>query len=485
MSLSYLTINQIKQGFKNKDFSCSELVKYYLTRSEVNQDLNAYISLNSVQSLKQAQEVDKRLKVGKKMKDLEGIPVSIKDVILTKGLKTTAASKILADYTAVYDATLVKRLKEAGVIILGKTNCDEFVMGSSNENSAFGKVLNPWNKSRVPGGSSGGSAVAVAADLCVFSVGTDTGGSIRQPAAFCGVVGLKPTYGRVSRYGLIAMTSSLDQAGPITRTAEEATQVLQVLAGKDIYDSTTTQSRVENYSQAIKKPVKGLKIGVPKEYFISGMDSEIEKKIQEAIKEMEKLGTKIKTITLPSTPFSLATYYIILTAEVSSNLARYDGIRYGWQSRVTHSLADVYQKSRAEGFGPEVKRRIMMGTYVLSEGYKEAYYRKALKVKQLIKNEYQKAFKEVDVLITPTTPTVAFKIGEKFTDPLTMYLSDIYTVAANIAGICGISLGCGFSKQKLPIGLQIMGAPFNEATILKLAYHYQQHTNFHQQHPKI
>ncbi len=483
MSLSNLTINQVKHGLGNKDFSCVELASYYLKRIEDNQDLNAYITVTADKALKQAKEIDQKLKSGEILGPLEGVPISIKDIILTQGIKTTAGSKILADYIAPYDATVIKKLKEAGVIILGKANCDEFAMGASNETSAFGPVLNPWDKKRVPGGSSGGPAASVAADLCTFSLGTDTGGSVRQPASLCGITGLKPTYGRVSRYGLVAMTSSLDQAGPITHSAEEAAQILEVIAGADSYDATTVKKEVEPYSVKLKDSVKDLKIGVPKEYFMSGLEPDVEKKVKEAIKEFEKLGAKIKEVSLPLTEYSLAVYYIILPAEVSSNLARYDGIRYGVPSQIARTLEEYYQNSRADGFGAEVKRRIIIGTYVLSAGYQEAYYKQARKVQKLIQNEYQKAFKEVDALITPTAPTTAFKLGEKINDPLTMYLSDIYTVSANIAGLCGLSIPCGFDKANLPIGLQLMGAPFCESVILKLGYHYQQVTGWHSQHP--
>lgn len=483
MSLSYLTINQVKQGLRNKDFSCQELVSYYLKRIEANQELNAYITVTDKQALKQAKVVDQKIKSGEQLKLLEGVPGSIKDIILTQGIKTTAGSKILANYIAPYDATVVKKLKELGVIILGKNNCDEFAMGASNENSAFGPVLNPWDKSRVPGGSSGGSAVAVAADLCTFSVGTDTGGSIRQPAALAGVVGLKPTYGQVSRYGLIAMTSSLDQAGPFTRTVEEAAQIFKIITSYNSHDATTITQRAKDYSPNLKDSIKDLKLGVAKEYFMKGIDPDVKNKVKEAIKEFEQLGVQVKEVSLPLTEYSLAVYYIIMPAEVSSNLARYDGIRYGQSSQVAKTLEELYQNSRADGFGAEVKRRIMIGTYVLSAGYQEAYYKQARRVQRLIQSEYQKIFKEVDALVTPTTPTPAFRLGEKLTDPLTMYLSDIYTVAANIAGLCGLSIPCGFSKEGLPIGLQLLGGPFTESTILKLGYHYQQVTKWHEKHP--
>ena len=484
MSLEYLTIAQVKQGLRNKDFSCRELVSHYFKKIEDQSDLNSFISLATEEALAAAEEVDQKLGRGEELFNLEGVPISIKDIILTKGLKATAGSKILANYTAPYDATIAKRLKAEGAIILGKTNCDEFAMGSSNETSAFGPALNPWDKTKVPGGSSGGSAVAVAADQCTFSLGTDTAGSIRQPAALCGVVGLKPTYGRVSRYGLIAMTSSLDQAGPITRSVEDAALVLKAIAGRDANDVTSSAKAVDDYLVFLSQSVKGLKVGLPKEYFQAGASSEVSLAVKEAIAKLENLGVKFEEVSLPHTPYALAVYYITMPAEASSNLARYDGIRYGSRSEVARNLWETYVKSRSEGFGDEVKRRIMIGTYVLSAGYQDAYYLQARRVQNLIKQEYAQIFKRVDALITPTAPTTAFSVGEKFNDPLIMYLSDIYTVSANIAGLCGISVPAGLSKENLPIGLQILGAPFGEPTILKLAYHYQETTDWHKKHPE-
>lgn len=485
MSLEYLTISQVKKYLEGKQFSCQELTQYYLKRIDSQRELNSYITVSADQALKQAKEIDEKINQGQKLDLLEGVPIAIKDIIMTKGIRTTASSKALSDYVAPYDATVVSKLKETGVVILGKNSCDEFAMGSSNETNAFGPVKNPWDKERVPGGTSGGSTAAVAADLCTASLGTDTGGSVRQPAAFCGVVGLRPTYGRVSRYGLISMTSSLDQASPVTRTVEDAAIFLDAIAGEDRNDFTTLTCEKDNYLSNLNLDIKGKKIGIPKEYFSSGMDIEIETAIKEAIKKFKELGAVIKDVSLPHTVYSLAVYYIIMPAEVSSNLARYDGIRYSYKSQLAKDLFEVYTKSRAEGFGDEVKRRIMMGTYVLSAGYQDAYYKQARKVQKLIQEEYQKIFKQVDVLLTPTTPTTAFKIGEKFNDPLTMYLSDIYTVSVNISGLCGISIPCGFSKKSLPIGLQILGAPFEEAKILQFAYNYQEATNWHNQHPNL
>jgi len=479
MSLSNLTIGQIQQGLKTKNFSAVELVNYYLKRIEDQKDLNAFITVLSEKALMEAKKVDQKIQSNQTLKKLEGVPISIKDIILTKGIKTTGSSRILENYYAPYDATVVKLLKAEGAIILGKTNCDEFAMGASNENSAYGAVKNPWDKTRVPGGSSGGSAVSVAADMCSFSIGTDTGGSIRQPAAFCGVTGLKPTYGRVSRYGLMAMTSSLDQAGSFTKTAYDAALILEILSQTDNHDATQIKQDVEVYTEKINQPIKDLTLGVPQEYFAKGLDKEIGDKIQESIKEFKKLGVKIKKVSLPHTEYSLAVYYIILPAEVSSNLARYDGIRYGSSDKVAKNLDELYSLTRARGFGAEVKRRIMIGTFVLSAGYQEAYYKQALKIQKVIQNEYKNIFREVDALITPTAPTTAFKLGEKANDPLTMYLSDIYTVSANIAGLCGLSIPCGLTQDNLPVGLQLLGAPFKESTILKLAHHFQQVTDWH------
>ena len=478
-----LTISQVKKCLTDKKFSCRELTEFYLKRIESWRELNAFITVTADEARSQADKVDRQIALGEDLAELAGVPVSVKDIILTKGIKTTAGSKILANYAAAYDATVVLRLKKAGAVILGKTNCDEFAMGSSNETSAFGPVKNPWDKTKVPGGSSGGSAAAVAADLGVFSLGTDTGGSIRQPAALCGVVGLKPTYGRVSRYGLAALTSSLDQAGPLTKTVEDAALVLQSIAGPDQNDATVSDKPVPDYLSCLNKGIKGLTIGLPGEYFGQGASTEVMTAIKEAVRVMESLGAKITEVSLPHTVYALAVYYIIMPAEASSNLARYDGIRYGHQSGVAKNLYEVYAKSRAEGFGAEVKRRIMIGTYVLSSGYQEAYYLKAKKVQRLITREYREVFNQVDVLLTPTVPTPAFNLGEKFSDPLTMYLSDIYTVSANIAGLCGLSVPAGFSKSGLPIGLQILGAPFEEGKILQAAYNYQQATAWHQRHP--
>lgn len=480
MKLAYLSIREIQNLFKEKKLSSEELVRYYLDRiKKLNKKLNAYLEVFEEEALKQAKESDKRRAAGKSLGILDGIPCAIKDNILLKDKKTTAGSKILENYIAPYDAFVIEKLKKSGVVFLGKTNLDEFAMGSSTENSAFGPSLNPWDLERVSGGSSGGSAVAVAADLCVFALGSDTGGSIRQPAAFCGVVGLKPTYGRVSRYGLIAMASSLDQIGPITKTVEDAAIVLEEISGIDKKDSTSREVKMPSVAFSDSFSLKKIKIGIVKEFFDSGIEEEVKTVIQKAVDFFQKNGAKIIEISLPLSRFALPCYYIIMPAEVSSNLARFDGIKYGYSAIKTHQsqihdLFDVYLKSRGKGFGKEAKRRIMLGSYILSEGYYDQYYRKAVEVRKEIKKEYQKAFEKVDVLIGPTTPTLPFKLGEKSQDPLLMYLSDILTVPANLVGLPAISIPAGFS-QNLPCGLQIIGKKWQEDLILSLAYFYEKH----------
>jgi len=464
------TIKDIHEGLKQKKFSCLEIAKEYLTKVKKNK-FNTFITVDEEGAISQAKRVDQKINSQKEIGLLEGVPIAVKDVIMTKDIRTTAASKILENYTAVYDATVIERLKKEEVVILGKTNCDEFAMGASNENSGFGPVKNPWNTTRVPGGSSGGSAAAVSgpADECVFALGSDTGGSVRQPAAFCGVVGLKPTYGRVSRWGLIALASSLDQVGTLTKNVEDAAIVLEKIAGVDPKDSTTLDKKVEDYKNNLRPITHNLSIGIVKECFDKGLDREIAKTIEATIKTINDKGLKIKEISLPSLDYALACYYIIQPAEASANLARYDGLRYGKNLNEGKTLWELYQKNRGQGFGPEVRRRIIMGTFVLSAGYKDAYYKKAVAVRQLIKNDFQKAFQQVDLLIMPTTPTPPFKLGEKVNDPLAMYLSDIFTVSVNIAGLPALSLPIGFTKQKLPIGMQIIGNYFAEGSILKLA----------------
>lgn len=471
MNFTSLTIKQIQRGLKKKDFTCLELVDFYLDRiKRVDEKINAFLFVNTNSVQEQAKLIDKKINKGEKLKELEGIPIAIKDAIMTKDLPTTAGSKILENYIASYDATVIKKLKDAGAIILGKTNMDEFAMGTSGENSAFGSVKNPWDLTRVPGGSSSGSASAVVAGITPIALGSDTGGSIRQPSSFCGVVGLKPTYGCVSRYGLIAMASSLDQIGPIAKSVEDAELLFNIIKGQDGKDSTSVSKSIVE-----KQEVKKLKIGIPREYF-EGLNTEIKEKVLIVVKKLKELGCEVKDINLKMTPYALACYYVIMPAEVSANLARFDGIRYGYSNKEAKNLLEVYMKTRSQGFGDEVKRRIMLGTYVLSAGYYDAYYKKAQQVRTLVIQDFKNAFSEVDLILTPTTPTTAFKLGEKFADPLTMYLSDIYTVSANIAGIPGLSMPCGFVEREgkqLPVGLQILGDHFQEEKILTLASEYE------------
>jgi len=462
------TIQDIQEGLQNKEFSAEEIFDHYAVKIGLeNKKLNAYLLA-----------FDQRLTVNDlrpETSPLSGVPAAIKDNILIDGTICTAGSKILENYISAYDATVITRLKKAGVSFLGKTNMDEFAMGSSTENSAYGATKNPHDLERVPGGSSGGSAAAVAADLCVFALGSDTGGSIRQPASFCGIVGLKPTYGRVSRHGLIAMTSSLDQIGPLTKNVYDAALVLNVISSKDKFDSTATNMDVPDFTKNLNREIRGMKIGVPKEYFGGGIEGEVREKIDSMISKLNNLGCKILDISLPHSEYALAAYYIINPSEVSSNLARFDGIRYGHSSKNAKILLDVYRESRAEGFGPEPKRRIMIGTYALSSGYYDAYYLKAQKIRALVKKDFDDAFSKVDVIIGPTTPSTAFKLGEKSSDPLSMYLSDIYTVPINLAGLPGISIPCGNgSESGLPVGFQIIGKLFDEETILRVAYQLEQ-----------
>jgi aspartyl-tRNA(Asn)/glutamyl-tRNA(Gln) amidotransferase subunit A len=448
--------------------TCERLAQEYLTAVQNARHLNAFLSVFPEKSLEQARSVDKKLQNGK-AGPLAGMVVSIKDVLCVKGERTTCGSKILENFVSLYDATVVRRLRAADAVILGKTNMDEFAMGSSTENSAYGRTKLPQDETRVPGGSSGGAAVSVRAGLSTAALGSDTGGSIRQPAAFCGIVGLKPTYGRVSRYGLVAFASSFDSIGPLTLTVEDAADILTVIAGHDANDSTSASVPVPEYSAYLSKDVKGLRIGIPKEYFGDALDSEIREAIERKADILRRHGASIEEISLPHTEYTVATYYILATAEASSNLARYDGARYGHRSNRAADLSEMYVHSRNEAFGPEVKRRIMLGTYVLSAGYYEAYYRKGQKVRRLIKEDFDKAFERVDCMLTPTSPSTAFKAGEKIDDPLQMYLSDIYTTSINLAGIPGISIPCGEDRQGLPIGLQILGPQFAEPAVLKVA----------------
>src|SRR3989339_400315 len=472
MKLNTLTIHEAHEGLKRGDFAATDLTRAcFETIHEKEKELNAFITLTEDAAFEAAEKVDKKLRSDKKINLLEGIPFGVKDNILVQGVKATAGSKILSTYVATYNATVVDKLKKQGAIILGKTNMDEFAMGSSGETSFYGPTKNPVDIDRVPGGSSSGSTVAVAANETIFAIGSDTGGSVRQPASFCGVVGFKPTYGAVSRYGLMAMASSLDQIGPITKTVEDAEIIFNTIRGKDKFDSTSVgNERVKIIAEKFsgKKNFKDLKIGIPKEYFISGMDGEVEKNIKSKISELEKRGAKIKTVSLPHTDYALAVYYIIMPAEVSANLARYDGIRYGAREKSAKNLLETYFKTRAKNFGDEPKRRIMLGTYVLSSGYYDAYYLQAQKMRTLIQEDFKKVFTEVDCLITPTTPTTAFKIGEKVDDPLAMYLNDIFTVSANVAGIPAISLPCG-EAHGLPVGIQVMGQWFGEEIVFEVA----------------
>ena len=476
VDISEFTISKIHQGLIKKEFSALEICQAYLEKiKKEDKEIKSFLTLTEDLAISQAKKIDEKISKNEEIPILAGVPCAIKDIILVEGIKCTAGSKILENYIAPYDATCIKKLKEEGAVILGKTNLDEFAMGSSTENSAFFPTKNPHDLSRVPGGSSGGSAAAVAANLCLFALGSDTCGSIRQPAAFCGVVGLKPTYGAVSRYGLIAMASSLDQIGPITKTVEDAKVVFKAIAGKDPLDSTSVE---KNFKSEISN-LKSIKIGLPKEYFAKGIDPEVKKIVLSAIQKYEKAGAKIEEISLPySTHHSLATYYLIMPSEVSANLARYDGIKYGYSiSNIqtfqhSNNLMDVYLKSRGEGFGKEVKRRIMLGTYALSAGYYDAYYLKAQKVRTLIIENFKKAFEKFDFIMTPTTPTPAFKFGEKTKDPLSMYLSDIYMAAVSLAGLPAISIPCG-KVEKLPVGLQIIARPFEEEKILALAELFQ------------
>jgi aspartyl-tRNA(Asn)/glutamyl-tRNA(Gln) amidotransferase subunit A len=487
MSLYKLTLRELQEKFTKGEVTACEIVQAYTLRlNQLESKVRAYITPTKEAALARAEALDEKLKGWRRTMPLMGMPVAVKDNICTQGVLTTCASRMLGNFVPPYDASVIARLRGQSYLLLGKTNLDEFAMGSSTENSAFGPSRNPWNLSRVPGGSSGGSAAAVAADLCAAALGSDTGGSIRQPAACCGVVGLKPTYGRVSRFGLVAFASSLDQIGPITKDVADAAMLLGVIAGHDPLDSTSANLPVPDYAKALKKKdFKKLKVGVPREYFAEGLDPEVEQAVQAAIEEIKQLGAEIKEIALPRTDAAIATYYLIATAEASSNLARYDGVKFGLRSKETRNLLDMYMKTRQEGFGPEVKRRIMLGTYALSAGYYDAFYGKAQAVRTLIRQDFEEAFREVDLIVTPVTPTPAFKLGEKSEDPLQMYLSDIYTISVNLAGNPAISVPCGFSKEGLPIGLQLIGRPFEEETLLRGAYAYEQATGWRAKRPNI
>jgi aspartyl-tRNA(Asn)/glutamyl-tRNA(Gln) amidotransferase subunit A len=485
MSLAALTLDDAGKRLRKREFSSLELTEAVFQRIAASDDkIHAYLTIVRDAALEQARQADERLKQDSGISPLLGIPIAVKDNFLTCGLRTTCASKILGEFIPPYDAATVQKLRAAGAVITGKTNLDEFAMGSSVENSAFFPTRNPWNLERIPGGSSGGSAAAVASDQCIAALGTDTGGSIRQPAAFCGVVGLKPTYGRVSRYGIVAFASSMDQVGPMTKDVRDSALLLEAIAGPDPADSTSVNRAVPRYASSLTEPVKGLRLGIPKEYFVAGMQAEVERAVRTAIVKLEKSGAVIEEISLPHTEYAVAVYYVVATAEASSNLARYDGMRYGHRADAK-DLIETYRISRDEGFGAEVKRRIMLGTYALSAGYYDAYYLKAQKVRTLIKRDFDEAFKRCDVIVTPTTPTTAFKLGEKTQDPLQMYLSDIYTISINLAGLPALSLPCGFDSEGMPIGLQIIGKPFDESTIFRVAYNYEQATEWHKKRPRI
>ena len=488
MSLVKCTLKELQDRFTRGDVSAVEIVRaYFLRISVVESKVKAYITLNDKETmLSQAEALDHALGAWRKTEPMMAMPIAVKDNICTEGLPTTCGSRILGGFVPPYSATAVDALRSQQCFLIGKTNLDEFGMGSSTEYSAFGASRNPWNLSHVPGGSSGGSAAAVAADECVAALGTDTGGSIRQPAACCGVVGLKPTYGRVSRYGLIAFASSLDQIGPITKDVMDAALMLNVLAGHDARDSTSADKDVPDFTRVFKKKdVKKLKIGVPLEFFAEGLDEEVYDAVGEALAVLEDLGGTMEEVSLPHTGAAVATYYIVATAEASSNLARYDGVKYGFRAKESPNLSEMYRATRQEGFGPEVKRRIMLGTYALSSGYYDAYYAKAQAVRTLIREDFDRVFQDVDLLVTPVMPTPAFQLGEKIEDPLQMYLSDLYTISTSLAGIPAIALPCGFSRKGLPIGMQILGRPFEEDVVLRAARAYELATDWRKKRPRI
>ncbi|MFZ5449211.1 MAG: Asp-tRNA(Asn)/Glu-tRNA(Gln) amidotransferase subunit GatA [Thermodesulfobacteriota bacterium] len=477
-----LSISRLAPLLAAGEVSPEEVTEALLSRiEERDAELNTYITVDKAGARAMAHEAGVRIKRGEAT-PLTGIPLALKDVMVTRGLRTTCGSRILENFIPPYDAFVCARLRQAGAVFLGKVNMDEFAMGSSTENSAFGPTRNPWNRDCIPGGSSGGSAAAVAADLCIASLGSDTGGSIRQPASLCGVVGLKPTYGRVSRYGLVAYASSLDQIGPVTKEVRDAAILLQAIAGHDPKDSTSVAAPVPDYQERLGREIKGLKIGVPREFFGPGLDPEVEAAVKAALSTLTGLGAEVIDVSLPHTEYAVATYYVLAVAEASSNLARYDGVKYGFRAD-GKNLLDMYAQTRAQGFGPEVRRRIMLGTYTLSAGYYDAYYKKASQVRALIRGDFEAAFENCQVIATPVSPTPAFRLGEKVDDPLTMYLSDIFTISANLGGIPGISVPCGFSSGGLPIGLQLLGPVFGEAELLQVAYAFEQATDFHRRKP--
>ena len=479
MNITELTVHELQEKIKSKEITIKEITKAYVDRiNEKEKDVQAFLTTLTDEAVKQAEEIQNKKETGEITGDLAGIPIGIKDNICIKGVKTTCASKMLENFVAPYNATVIEKISQENIISLGKLNMDEFAMGSSTEHSYFKNTKNPWDLKKVPGGSSGGSAAAVAANLVPWALGSDTGGSIRQPASFCGVVGLKPTYGLVSRYGLVAFASSLDQIGPITKDVKDAAMLLNIIAGHDKKDTTSSQRPKVDYTKALKNNVKGLKIGLPKEFFGEGINEEVKESLQKAIETYKELGAEIEEFSLDISKFSLAAYYIIACAEASSNLGRFDGIRYTYRTPEFKNLKEIYKKSRSEGFGAEVKRRIILGTYVLSSGYYDAYYKKGQQVRTLVMNEFNKAFEKYDVILTPTSPTVAFDIGSKSNNPLEMYLADICTVSVNVAGLPGISIPCGVDKAGMPIGMQLIGNKFCEETILNAAYTFEQAIQF-------
>jgi len=484
--LYQMTIHELHELLKNRHISSRELVVSMFERIDaVEQRVHAYITLTKQEALQQAETADQKISEGS-AGPLTGIPIAIKDIFCTAGIATTCGSKILENFVPVYDATVIKKLKQQHAVLIGKTNMDEFAMGSSTETSYFGPTRNPWSLDRVPGGSSGGSAAAVAADECIAALGTDTGGSIRQPAACCGVVGMKPTYGRVSRFGMVAFASSLDQAGPFAKDVTDTALMMNCICGYDPLDSTSVNRDVPDYSRALVREVADLTLGVPKEYFSGpGMDLEVEKAVWHALRELERQGATIKEVSLPHTAYAVAAYYLIAPAEASSNLARYDGVKYGYRTPQETGLREMYELTRSEGFGAEVKRRIMLGTYALSAGYYDAYYKKASQVRTLIRRDFEQAFQICDLIVTPTAPTPPFKLGEKINDPLQMYLSDIFTIPANLAGLPGLSIPCGMSADGLPIGMQIIGNYFAEETMLRCAYCFEQQSEWHRKKPVL
>ncbi|MDR7001977.1 Asp-tRNA(Asn)/Glu-tRNA(Gln) amidotransferase subunit GatA [Neobacillus niacini] len=485
MGLFDYKVSDLQELLHKKELKVSDLVdESYKRISEVEDKVQAFLTLDEERARQTAKALDEKLNADTSEGLLFGMPIGVKDNIVTKGLRTTCASKILENFDPIYDATVVQKLQKAETVTIGKLNMDEFAMGSSNENSAYKKTRNPWNLETVPGGSSGGSAASVAAGEVLFSLGSDTGGSIRQPASFCGVVGLKPTYGRVSRFGLVAFASSLDQIGPITRTVEDNAYLLQAISGLDPMDSTSATVSVPNFTQALTGDVKGLRIAVPKEYLGEGVSETVRQSVLDALKVLEGLGAVWEEVSLPHSKYALATYYLLSSSEASANLSRFDGVRYGYRTPDAENLLDLYKKTRAEGFGDEVKRRIMLGTFALSSGYYDAYYKKAQQARTLIKKDFEDVFEKYDVIVGPTTPTPAFKIGEKIDDPLTMYVNDILTIPVNLAGVPGISVPCGFDGG-LPLGLQIIGKHFDEATVYRVAHAFEQATDFHKQKPGL